>query len=67
MDPEVEVKPTESGEEFYFVIKGGNGEVIATSETYTRAEDAQRGLDTVVVNVLRWAALRVEERASEQA
>lgn len=29
--------------QWYFVAKAGNGEIMATSETYTRKHDAARG------------------------
>jgi uncharacterized protein YegP (UPF0339 family) len=29
--------------QYYFVIKGGNSEVLMTSETYTRKESAENG------------------------
>lgn len=31
-------------QQFYWVLVAGNGEVLATSETYTRKRDAQRGV-----------------------
>lgn len=42
-----ETKPKAPGEkvEFYFVLQAANGEVLATSETYTRREDAARGIE----------------------
>lgn len=30
-----------------FRVKGRNGEIVATSESYTRALDAERGLKTL--------------------
>jgi uncharacterized protein YegP (UPF0339 family) len=38
------IKESKDGE-FYFVIEGANGEVVATSETYTRRADAERGAE----------------------
>jgi len=49
-----EVKESSDGQ-FYFVLKGGNGEVMATSETYTRRADAHRAVErfrTLVINAL---------------
>lgn len=37
--------------QFYFRIKGSNGEVIATSEGYTRKQDAERGLEGLMQTV----------------
>jgi uncharacterized protein YegP (UPF0339 family) len=33
--------------QYYFVIKGGNSEVLMTSETYTRKESAENGIRAV--------------------
>lgn len=30
---------------FYYVLVAGNGDVLSTSETYTRREDAERGIE----------------------
>ena len=32
-------------EAWYFVIKSNNGEIVATSEMYTRKADAERGVE----------------------
>jgi uncharacterized protein YegP (UPF0339 family) len=34
----------QTGEAWYFVVQAANGEAIATSELYTRKEDAERGI-----------------------
>jgi hypothetical protein len=34
-------------EQFYFVINSGNHEVIATSETYTTKQSAQKGIRAI--------------------
>lgn len=34
-----------SNGQFYWILKATNGEVLATSETYTRREDAERGVE----------------------
>lgn len=39
-----EVREASDGS-FYFVLVAGNGEVLTTSETYTRREDAERGIE----------------------
>jgi uncharacterized protein YegP (UPF0339 family) len=40
---------------WYFVVKGGNGETVATSELYTRREDAVRGVEQL------WAIMNNQE------
>ena len=32
-------------EAWYFVVKANNGEIVATSEMYTRKDDAERGVE----------------------
>ena len=36
--------------EWYFVLKAGNGEIIATSETYTTKAAAKKGINSVRMN-----------------
>jgi len=43
----VEVFEDEKGD-FRFRVKGGNGEIIVTSEGYTRKHDATRGFATLI-------------------
>lgn len=43
------IKPTKSGG-FMFNLKAGNGEVIATSETYNSLEACKNGINSVVTN-----------------
>ncbi|WP_275667300.1 YegP family protein [Vibrio sp. Isolate24] len=38
------------GEPYYFVLKAGNGEVIATSEMYSSKQAAQNGVKSVQTN-----------------
>ena len=45
-------------EEFYFVLKAGNGEIIGVSETYVSESNAYRGLETV-------AALIASEKVAD--
>lgn len=40
----------------YFNVKGENGEIIATSEGYTRPEDARRGAMGLVRRVFEFTA-----------
>lgn len=42
--PHYEVREADDGS-FYYVLVGGNGEVLSASETYTRREDAERGVE----------------------
>jgi hypothetical protein len=45
---------------FRFRVKGGNGEIVATSESYTRKRDAKRGYKALVDIVTE---PQVQERA----
>jgi uncharacterized protein YegP (UPF0339 family) len=44
-DAEYEVRPADNDAGFYYVLVAANNEVLATSETYTRMEDAKRGVE----------------------
>lgn len=39
-----------SGDQFYFLLKAGNGEIIATSERYSSKGAAESGIESVRVN-----------------
>jgi uncharacterized protein YegP (UPF0339 family) len=39
-----------SGGQYHFVLKAANGEVIATSETYTTKDSAKDGIESVKAN-----------------
>ncbi len=39
-----------SGEQYDFVLKAGNGEIIATSERYISKEAARNGIEAVKQN-----------------
>jgi len=41
-----EIKSTKNGQ-FHFVLKAGNGEIIAQSETYTTKDAAKNGIESV--------------------
>lgn len=43
------IKKSASGQ-FHFVLKAGNGEIIATSETYSSKESAKNGIESVTTN-----------------
>ena len=43
MRSEYEIRLADDGH-FYWVLKAANGEIVATSELYTRREDAERGI-----------------------
>lgn len=36
-----------SEEQFYFVLKAGNGEIIATSERYSSKDAAENGIESL--------------------
>ena len=44
-----EIKKGSTGQ-YRFVLKAGNGEIIATSETYTSKSAAKNGIDSVKAN-----------------
>lgn len=46
MAHEIEIYPSRDG--YRFRVKGGNGEIVATSEAYTSKANAQRGTRTLV-------------------
>jgi uncharacterized protein YegP (UPF0339 family) len=48
-DPKFEIKKSTSGQ-FHFVLKAGNGEVIASSEMYTTKAAAENGIASVKKN-----------------
>ena len=39
-----------SGDQYVWVLKAGNGEIIATSERYTTKAAAKAGIDSVKMN-----------------
>jgi uncharacterized protein YegP (UPF0339 family) len=39
-----------SGDQYHFVLKSGNGEIIATSEQYTNKASAMNGIESVREN-----------------
>lgn len=41
------VLDTTTNGQYYFVLKAGNGEVIATSETYVSKSGAENGIESV--------------------
>jgi uncharacterized protein YegP (UPF0339 family) len=46
MNPRFEIVRTDSG--WHVRFKGGNGEIVMTSETYTRQETAQEAIDLLL-------------------
>ncbi len=46
MPAEFEIKCAEN-REFYWVFKSGNGEVVATSQTYNSKQSCQKGIDSI--------------------
>ena len=53
-----------SEEQFYFVLKAGNGEIIATSERYSSKSAAENGIQSVRDNA---AHAPVEDATAEPA
>jgi uncharacterized protein YegP (UPF0339 family) len=51
-----------SGEQYHFVLKAGNGEIIATSERYTTKASAKNGIESVKENA---KAAPVEDETGE--
>ena len=39
-----------SGDQYHFVLKAGNGEIIATSERYKSKSSAKNGIESVKEN-----------------
>lgn len=37
--------------QYYFVIKAGNGEIVATSETYTYKSSAKKTIESIKNNI----------------
>ena len=69
-----EIRENASGQ-YYFVLKAGNGEVIATSESYTTKAAARKGIRSVRFNapfakedvvVRHHLAEKIRERLKEQ-
>ena len=46
MPAEFEILDSSNGQ-FYWRFKSGNGEVVATSETYTTKQSCQNGIDSL--------------------
>jgi len=51
-----------SGDQYHFVLKSENGEIIATSERYTNKASAMNGIDSVRENAPR---AEVEDETGE--
>lgn len=48
MSAHFHLKP--SGTQYMFNLKGGNGEIVLTSERYTSKQGAERGIESVKTN-----------------
>ncbi|MCH7534210.1 MAG: YegP family protein [Bacteroidetes bacterium] len=48
-NPKYQIKNS-SDDQFYFVLKAGNGEVILTSEMYTAKQNCENGIESVKKN-----------------
>ena len=46
MPAEFEIKKSSNGQ-YYWRFKSGNGEVVATSETYITKQSCQKGIDSI--------------------
>lgn len=55
------LKKTGAGK-YHFVLKAGNGEIIATSESYTSKSAAKRGIESVKSNA---PAAKVDDETGE--
>jgi uncharacterized protein YegP (UPF0339 family) len=53
-----------SVDQYTFVLKAGNGEIIATSERYTTKAAAKNGIESVKANA---ATAPVEDETGEEA
>ena len=43
-----EIRESEDGTSFHYVLKAANGEVLSTSETYETREHAEEGIEAAV-------------------
>jgi uncharacterized protein YegP (UPF0339 family) len=50
-------------DQWRFRVKGRNGEILATSEGYTRKHDAERGLETLTLTLVGLANCAPVERS----
>lgn len=48
-NPKFEIKKSKN-DQFYFNLKAGNGEIIATSESYTTKQGCKNGIESVKIN-----------------
>ena len=55
------LKKTGAGK-YHFVLKAGNGEIIATSESYTSKSAAKNGIESVKTNA---PAAKVDDETGE--
>ena len=49
-----EILESKDGKHFHYVFKGANGQVLVTSENYTRRRDAARAVDRLCYLFIRW-------------
>lgn len=50
-NPKFEISKS-SNDKYYFVLKAGNGEVIATSQMYSTKESCKKGIQSVKDNAI---------------
>ena len=47
------VKPSDDGQQWYFVVVASNGETLCTSETYREQRDARGAIDLIKLGAER--------------
>lgn len=62
MAAKFEIRKSEGGMKYRFVLKAPNGEIIATSESYTTKAAAKNGIESVKANA---AGAKVEDVTGE--
>jgi uncharacterized protein YegP (UPF0339 family) len=58
---QVVTKVTSTGNHYHARIKGGNGEIIFSSQNYTAKESAKRACETVKANASNASIVEVTE------
>lgn len=49
-NPKYELFKSDKNNQFYFHLRGGNGEIVLSSEGYVSKQGAQNGIDSVKAN-----------------
>ena len=58
----IEIFQSEADGQWRFHLKSANGEIVCSSEAYTRKADAVRGANTLVTTILGMVRVSVSER-----